>query len=148
MATNSQRLLGQDTSVHVTVGGALETEALTDIMNFNSEMTEKIISQGYLGERANRVIAVHEDVKFDFELSLPKAAFFGFAQTILNKNQGLTPDTIINVTTTLLFPDGSARNAIFGDAAFGSIPMNIAGRAELVKVKISGSCGTIEFQEV
>jgi hypothetical protein len=145
----SQRILGQDLTLLVSRGTELVIDPLTDITNFNGEMTFKTLQQGFLGEFADRTDFVYEAAKFDFELQIHTALYFDFAMSIKNKAQRRTPDVVFNLSGLITFPGtGEVTNLIFADVAFGPIPLNVGGRTEYVKTKLQGICSNIDPQKM
>jgi hypothetical protein len=132
-----QRIKGQEVSITIVTASVVEDE-LTEIVSFNCEPLLETKSQGYLGETTNRQDDIFNGFRFDMELHLKSQRWLAFQREIINRARRITPDTIFNITATLLFPNGDTPIIMAPDAKFGSTPMSIATRGDYVKVKLQG----------
>lgn len=132
---STQRIKGQEVAVLITRAGVLE-DTLTHIMNFNLVLKLEIKEQGYLGDPTDEVDEIFHGIKGDFELHIARAAYFDFAQAIIDRAQRLTPDVVFNITAVLNFPNGEVVTAMAPDVKFGELPMNIGSRGDYVKSKV------------
>ena len=139
MATRNpaQRIKGQEVSILITKGGALQ-DTLTDIQNFGLESEFEIKNQGYLGEKTNRKDEVYNGCKFDFELHIHTQDWFSFQQSIKDRAQRNTPDVIFNITGVFAFPNGQTPTLLIPDAFFGANPLKINSRGDYVDLKLEG----------
>jgi hypothetical protein len=144
----AQRIKGQEVQIIIVRGAALE-DTLTDVQSFNAEFQSEIKTQGYLGEKANRVDDIFNQVKMDMELHLHTRDWFQFQQAIINRQKRLPGwiDLQFNVVATLYFPDGTTPSILFPDVKFGSIPLNVSTRGDYVKVKLDGQCDSYEYTQ-
>jgi hypothetical protein len=142
---SGQRIKGQEVSILIVRGGALE-DTLTDVQSFNAEFQSEHKIQGYLGEKSNRTDDIFNNCKLDVELHMHTQDYFAFQKAIIDRQKRITPDLQINIMAVMLFPNGQSPTILFPDVKFGSIPMNIANRGDYVKVKLDGVTDDYEVQ--
>lgn len=141
----AERLRGQEVSIVVTRGSVLE-DTLVNIQNFNFEPESEIQSQGYLGEKTERKDAIYKGCKGDLELHVHSQDFLRFAKAVQDQQKRITPDLVINITAVLFFADGTTPSIIVRNVKFGSIPINVANRADYVKIKLDFAADDYEIQ--
>lgn len=141
----AQRIKGQDTTITITTNGVLEAE-LTDIQSFHVALNIELLEQGYLGETTNRYDEVFKGAHFDFEMHHHSSDYAVFNQKIVDRARRISPNTVINVSSTLFFPNGDIVTTIFPDAKFGTPDQNTPARIEYVKTKYEGACGEPKYQ--
>jgi len=130
------RVRGQETSI--TVSGPQGVEQSIDaIKSFEAEFQIDILSEGYLGETAERQDEIFVKVTGKAELHIPSADYFKFANKVVSRAQRRDGvQSVFNISTSLQFPDGRRVRVLFQDVSFGSIPLNIGGRDEYVSTTI------------
>lgn len=139
------RVRGQETSIVVTGPQGVE-QAIDAIKSFEAEFEIDILSEGYLGEVAERQDEIFVKVTGNAEIHLPSAAYFAFAQKVIDRSQRRTSaNQVFNITTSLTFPDGRRVRTVFQDVSFGSIPLNIGARDEYVSTKIEFATSRARF---
>ena len=137
MGAIAQRVKGQEVTINIVVNGELQN-TLVDILDFNMEILLETKAQGYLGETTNRHDDVYNGVKFDLELHLHTGDWFDFQYSIVQRARRVNPDTVFNIVSTIVFPNGEERSITVQDAKFGAQPLSISSRGEYVKVKLEG----------
>jgi len=145
--TEGQRIKGQEVAVTITVDNALQA-TLTDIQSFDAELMLQTKSVGYLGMKTDLKDDVFNGVKFDMSLHIHSNQWFIFANAVKTRSQRFTPDTVITITGSFVFPNGDTVNFIIPDAHFGPIPLNIPSRDDYVSVKLSGEAEDIVLDGV
>lgn len=132
---STQRIKGQEVSILVVTNGTLE-DTITDIQSFEFEPEFEIISKGYLGEKTNRKDEIFNGCKGSMEIHLHTKDWFALLKKIKDRAQRIAPDTVINITATLNFPDGDTPSVTIPDVKFGANPHSVPSRPEYVKVKV------------
>lgn len=140
----AQRVKGQDTTIIIVVNGVPEAE-LTDIQSFHVAMNLDLLDQGYLGETTNRYDEVFKGAHFDFEMHHHSADYAIFNQKLIDRARRISPNTVINVSTTLVFPNGEVVSTLFPDCSFGTPDQTTSGRTEYVKTKYEGACSEPQY---
>ena len=134
-----KRIKGQESVIGIS-GPQGNVGSIDAVSSFELEFQIDILSEGFLGEVAERKDEIFMGVSGKLEVQLPRVDYLGFAQQIVDKAQRRLPaNTVFNVTSTLTFPDGRIARVLLPDVAFGSIPLNIGARAEYVT-------STVEFE--
>ena len=141
----AQRIRGSECSLNIVRNNALEAE-FTDIQNFNVTFQVEMIQQGYVGETTDRYDEVFKGCKLDFEMHCHSSDFLVFTQALEDRARRKTPNIVINAVATLFFANGQTPTVTFMDLYFGEVPINIPGKAEYVKVKLSAGCGETKIQ--
>ncbi len=141
----AERIRGQEVSILITRGGALE-DTLVNISNFNIEWESEISSQGYLGEKTERKDDIFKGVKGDMELNLHSSDFLKFASAVRDRQKRITPDLVINITAVLFFANGETPSILVRNAKFGGMPMNVSARSDYVKFKLDFAADDAEVQ--
>ena len=135
-----QRVKGQECTILITTNGVLE-DTLVDIQNFNLEAEFEIKTVGYLGEKSNRTDYIFNGVKGDLELHIHKQAWFVFLNTMKDKAQRVTPDTVFNMTAVLAMPNGETPDVLIPDVSWGATPMRVSSRGDYVTMKLQYAAG-------
>lgn len=141
----TDRIKGNE--VVISVSGPNGNEgSLDSIQSFEVEHQIDILSEGYLGETAERQDEIFVKCTGKVELHVSKVEYLSFAQKVIDKAQRRIPgSTVFNITATLLFPDGRRARCIYRDVAFGSVPLNVGGRDEYVSSTIEFAGSSVRF---
>lgn len=131
----AQRIKGQEVTVIIVRDGNLEAE-MTDIMNFEVSDEYEIKVQGFLGETTNRHDYIFNGCKGSMEMQLHSQQWFLLKKAIKDKARRVTPDTEINISATLFFPNGETPSVLMPNVSFGPLPTNVSARGDYVKVKL------------
>lgn len=142
-----QRIKGQEVTISVVRGGVLET-SFTDIKNFNFVIKAEVKKQGYLGEKGSRVDDVFDSVDFDFEMHVHNTEWVAFVTALQRRQKRELPDLEINIAGTFFYPNFETQAWVLPDCKFGDIPVGISDRKEYVNVKMSGSSGDFQLQDL
>lgn len=142
----AQRIKGQEVSIIVVAGGST-VDTLTDIMNFNMEVSLEMLEQGYIGETTNRYDEIFNGAKFDFEMHQSSQDFLTFEKQVEARARRDQPDLEFNIVVTLNFPNGETPIVTLPDVSFGAIPFNVGSRKDYAKVKIQGACSELDVQQ-
>lgn len=130
-----QRLRGQETSILIVRGGALEAE-LVDVRKFSFVSETEIKSTGFLGEKSNRKDMIFNGFKGDFELHVHSDDWLRFTIAVNDIAKRNTPDVQINITSVFSLPNGSTPTVLFPDVSFGPINNDVPDRGEYVTIKL------------
>ena len=141
----AQRIKGQDTVVQIVVNGVLQAE-LTDIQSFHVALNLELLQQGYLGETTDRYDEIFKGAHFDFEMHHHSSDYAVFNQQLIARARRQAPNTVINVSSQLNFPNGQVVNVLFSDSYFGTPDQTTPSRADYVKTKYEGACGEPVYQ--
>ena len=141
----SQRLKGQEVSILIVRDSVLENE-LVDIMGFNAEFQLEQIAQGYLGEKTERHDEIYKGTSGDFEMHTHSQDWLTFANAVMHRARGNTPDAIFNISAVMSYPNGQTPTILFPDVKFGAMPLSLGSRTDYAKVKISFVCDDYEIQ--
>ncbi len=147
MAT--QKLKGQEVTIVITRGGALEDE-LTDIHNFECSLEMENPTMGYLGQTHDDVDELFKRCSGTMELHMHTSAVARFEKAVLDRATRKTPDLVIGIGATLTMPDGTNVTKAFPDARFGTMVMTAGSRADFVNFKIPwfhGEPPTFQFDQ-
>lgn len=142
-----QRIKGQEVTITVVRGGVVEA-SFTDIKNFNFTIKSEVKKQGYLGEKGSRVDDVFDSVDFDFEMHVHNTQWAAFVSALQRRQKRELPDLEINIAGTFFYPNFETQAWVLPDAKFGDIPVGISDRKEYVNVKLSGSVGDFQLQDL
>jgi hypothetical protein len=136
----AQRIKGQDTAIQVLAGpaGAPRPQfSLSDLRNFEVAFVFDISQEGYLGEKSDRYDETYKGFRGSMELHAEDAGIFNFIQLLADRARRRGgPIAVINVNTTLQFPNGNRPRVAFRDCSFGEIPLGFTGRADFVTMKL------------
>jgi hypothetical protein len=141
MASQSERVKGQEVEILVTVntgGGPVVQATITEISNFNGELTFEVISKGYLGEPTNRKDMIYNGAKFDFEVNTYTADVWTLVAAIKGLAQRTNVNNQINISGVFLYPGGDIATMLWSNCQFGAVPVQVPGRNEYVKHKFQG----------
>ena len=115
------RLLGNETTVRITQNGQLQSE-ITTVKDVTFKIGIKLITEGYLGELANRHREIFEECSGSFAIVPENEAAFQMQQNIYQRAlQAGANDTLINLGIRLAFPSGVIFRVIFPDLHFETI---------------------------
>jgi hypothetical protein len=140
----AQRIKGQEVTITIVTNGVPQTE-LTDIQTFHVALNLELTGQGYLGETTDRYDEVFKGAHFDFEMHHHSSDYAVFNQAIVNRARRISPNTVINVSAVLNFPNGDIVTALFPDAFFGTPDQTVPARADYVKTKYDGACSEPQY---
>ena len=138
------RIKGQDVTLTIVVNGIVQAE-LTDILSFNCTIALEMIEAAFLGETTTRYDEYFKGSKFDFEMQHHSQDHITFNQAIINRARRITPNTVINVTAVMVFPNGDPPTWTWPNSFFGEIPVNTGSQKDYVKSKYSGACSEPDF---
>src|SRR5271157_5232197 len=122
MATQSERLRGEQTTILVVANGTVQ-DTLNDVMNFNAELEFEIISKGYLGQVTNLKDMIFNGAKFDFEINSYTQDWATLVAVIKALAQRTAPNNVINITSVMQYPNGDEPSLLFSNCQFVAIPI-------------------------
>jgi len=122
------RVIGQQVTVRLTRDNELLNE-ITAIKDFNFEMRTRILSEGYLGETANRQDEIFEEVGGSFTVHPEGTDVLDLQRKIFERaSRRIAGATVISATFRTVFPDGSVARITIPDMKFDPIPFNPGAR--------------------
>jgi len=115
------RILGSETTLRITQGGLLLAE-ITTVKDITWKVGIKLITEGYLGELANRHREIFEECSGTFNVVPENTTPFNLQQVIYNRaRQAGANDVQVNIGIRLQFPSGSLFRVTFPDIHFETI---------------------------
>ena len=115
------RILGSETTLRITSGGRLLSE-ITTVKDFTYKLGLKNISEGYLGEMANRHREVFEECSGGFNIVPENLTPFQLQNAVyLRARQAGANDTQINLGIRLEFPSGALFRVTFPGLTFENL---------------------------
>jgi hypothetical protein len=139
------RVKGQETQITVSGPNGVEV-GLDAISSFEAEIQQEILSEGFLGEVAERKDEIFRGCTGNLEAQIATADYLRFVARVNDRATRRSPATEVwNITTTLNLPGGQRARVQFRDVAFGSLPLNIGGRDEYVTVGFDWECSSFRI---
>ncbi len=137
--SNEKRIKGQEVVIGIS-GPQGNIGSIDAVQSFEVDHEIDILSEGYLGEVAERKDEIFMGISGKLEMHIAKVDYLRFMQQVIDKAQRRIPaTTVFNITATLSFPDGRRARVNYRDVSFGTIPLNVGGRDEYVS-------STLEFE--
>lgn len=135
----AQRVRGQETFISVLVDGELRNriDSIT-----SSEFTHNLDVQedNFLGETAPQFDSIFKGTSWRIEGQLSNRAFLDFQQQVIDKASRRTGGAVrIDITTSIIFPNGQLYNIIFEDVAVGPMPVTTGSREDFTTWTLEGS---------
>jgi len=123
------RIKGEDTELSVTLNGKTQTQ-FAEVRSNEITYLLELKKEGYLGETTERKDEIFNGTKGRMELHFSTKTVFDFFKAIVDRAQRRAPGTVVNIKTTLNFPNGDRPRVMIRDLAFGEIPVNFASRTD------------------
>lgn len=129
----SDRLTGQDVTVQVFEGQALQDELdlMTEItVTFEMSVTR----QDYLGKKRQMADGKFDIVKVEFSSNSNSAAWIDFVDKVVKRQmrEPGAPDSF-SVSCNLIYPNGEIRSIVCQELEFESIPISVTARKDMVE---------------
>lgn len=124
-----QRIRGQETEVLLILDGTV-LDTITDIRSIEFAFKLEMKEEGYLGELTNRYDEIFNGMRGRIEFHFENDDIFTLITAVLERAKRRTPGTLVNIKTTLNFPNGDRPRVIIPDVKFGEIPINFASRSD------------------
>jgi hypothetical protein len=145
MATQLQRIKGQETTVIMTVDG-VQQSSLSFVRSLTITPRFEIKEEGYLGQYQNAFDEIFNGCNFNLELNYGDDGVVDFMLKVKERAQRRTPGTVINMLTTLRFPGAAPVTVTLSDCFFGDFPLGFGSRSDYGTFTITGSCSDIVKQ--
>lgn len=142
MATQLQRIKGQETTVVFTVDGVPQ-DSLSAVRSLTITPRFDKKEEGYLGEFQNRFDEIFNGVDFTLELNFGDPGVIDFMLKVKDRAQRRTPGVKIDMVSTLRFPNGNVTTVTLSDCFFGNMPIGFGSRSDYGTFSIDGSCADI-----
>ena len=135
----SQRVRGQETFISVLVDGELRTN-INSITSAEWTLEHDVQEDNFLGETSPRFDMIFKGATFRIEGQLANRDFLDFAQQVKQKASRRVGGAVrIDITSTMLFPNGQTYTVQFEDVAVGAIPISTGGREDFTAWTLEGS---------
>lgn len=141
----AQRIKGQETEIILVVNGQ-PADSFNSVKSFDVEFMMDLLQEGFIGETSDRFDEVFKGCKGNIEMEFNTSAVFRVIEALINRARRRQPGTVVNIKTTLNFPNGQRKRLVFPNVNFGAVPMNFGGRTEYGTLKLSWGCS--EFTPV
>lgn len=128
------RILGKSVTVRLVRAGVLQKE-ITAISNFTFETRQRILTEGYLGETAQRQDEIFDEVGGSFAIVPESSQVLDLQRMIADRatKREANPETV-TISFRAQFPDGSFARFTVPDAKFDPIPLNVGSRDAYVNI--------------
>lgn len=139
-----QRIRGSETIISIFVDGDLRSriDSVSD-----AEFTDNLEIQKdhFLGEQSPRFDQFYDGCSFRLSGQLTNPDFYDLRRSIVDKAKRRAGSPVrVDISSTLLFPDGSERTVLFPDCSFGSIPVSTSSRTDFTTWTLEGNCSESE----
>lgn len=138
----NQRIKGQETQVVIVVDGVPQT-SLSFVRSLTITPRFDKLEEGYLGEFSQKFDEIFQGVDFSMELNFNDPGVIDFMLKVKDRAQRRTPGTVINMNTTLSFPNGTRTTVTLSDCFFANMPIGFGSRSDYGTFSIDGSCADI-----
>jgi hypothetical protein len=137
VASNDLRIFGREITVRLTRGANLIAQ-IAEFKEFTFETRQHIVTEGLLGETANRQDEIFDEVGGSFTLEHATAQVILLQQFISQRasTRAANQDQI-NITFRAQFPDATVARFTIPDCKFDPISFNVRGRDTYVESPIS-----------
>lgn len=134
---NEFRALGKEVTIRLTRDGAL-LGTITAIKNFTFQTDQRILSEGYLGETAQRQDEIFDGTSGSFLVHPEDQVPFELQRLIADRSQRrIAVDEEVNATFRVNFPNGQAPKITLPDMHFDPIPFNVGNRDAYTEMSFS-----------
>lgn len=131
------RILGKSVQVRVTQGGVILSE-ISAIKAFTFETRQRIITEGYLGETAQRQDEIFDEVGGSFSVHPEGTDILQLQKTIADRARARTANpTQVSASFRVSFPQGTIARIVIPDMKFDPIPFNVSGRDAYVDMSFT-----------
>jgi len=140
------RVKGQEVKIVVSGPGGGLVLGIDAISSFDAEIQQEILSEGFLGEVAERKDEIFRGCTGSVEAQLSSRDYLRFVARVNDRATRRTPATEVwNITAALEMPGGGTAKVTFQDVAFGALPLNVGGRDEYVSVGFDWECSAFRI---
>jgi hypothetical protein len=131
------RILGKSVTVRFTRSGVL-LKSMTAIKDFTFTPSQKILTEGYLGETAQRQDEIFEEVAGSFSIVPENADMLDLQRMIVDRStRRQANDETVNCTFRVQFPNTQVARITIPDMKFDPIPFAVSGRDAYVSMSFS-----------
>jgi hypothetical protein len=130
------RIFGREIQIRLTRDGSLLTE-ITAIKNFVFETRHRIITEGYLGETAQRQDEIFDEVGGNFTVHPEGTEILELQRLIVDRSsRRVANDEQVSCTFRTLFPinGGTVARITIPDMKFDPIPLSFSARDAYVEM--------------
>jgi hypothetical protein len=135
--SNEMRLFGREVTIRLTQDGAMLSE-VTAVKSLTFETRQRIITEGYLGESAQRQDEIFDEVGGSIALHLEGADILLLQQAVVQRSSKRSANpTKISINFRAQFPNGIVARFTVPDVKFDPIPFNVSGRDAYVDTTLT-----------
>jgi hypothetical protein len=138
------RLKGADVSLSLILNSVVQA-TLSDILDSEFTFKTELLQEGYLGSQSDDYDEIFKGCHGMVSLNLETQDVFTFVQAVIARAQRQSPGTVINVKTTLNFPNGQKPRVMFPNVFVGPQPFNTGGRSNYTSYKFEFACSTFKI---
>lgn len=139
----SERLMGQETTVTLTLNGQLVTE-LTAIKSSEFVFKGQAVSSDYLGQPGPVFDEVSDGVTVKIEFEVDSPQYFDLLARLIRRKRGEELFRV-NINTRFNFRSGVSRFCTVPNVSFGDLPMSVPERKQKVKGSLDGMAQSALF---
>lgn len=122
------RVMGKSVTVRFTRDKVL-LQSVTAIKNFTFETRQRIITEGYLGESAQRQDEIFDEVGGSFGVHPEGTEILSLQQMIADRSRRrIANDEQVSCTFRIQFPNAAIARITIPDMKFDPIPFNVSAR--------------------
>lgn len=131
------RILGKSVTVRLTRNGALLSE-ITAIKSFSFETRHRVITEGYLGETAQRQDEIFDEVGGSIGIHVSGTEILELQRLVTDRStRRLADDEKVSITFRVAFPNGDSARVTVPDVKIDPIGLNVGSRDGYVDTTIS-----------
>lgn len=136
------RIMGKSVQIRLTRSGTL-LKSITATKNFTFEPRQRIVTEGYLGETAQRQDEIFDEVGGSFTIVPEGAEVLDLQQMIVDRaTRRIANDEKVSCTFRISFPDGTINRITIPDMKFDPIPFTVGGRDAYVEMSFTFKAAT------
>lgn len=136
MATKS-RILGQDVQIRLSQGGKPLT-TITAIKNFTFETRQRILTEGFLGETAQRQDSLFDEVGGSFSVQPEDPEILTFQKFLVDRAiRRVADEQQVTIAFRISFPNRKVAKIIVPAPEFDPVPFNASGRDAYVEMSFT-----------
>lgn len=131
------RIMGKSVTIRLTRNGVAQLE-ITAIKSFTFETRQRIITEGYLGESAQRQDEIFDEVGGSLSVHAESTQILTLQKMIADRSRRrVADDEKVGCTFRIQFPDASIARITIPDMKFDPIPFNFSSRDAYVDVGLT-----------
>ena len=138
------RIKGQDTQVALVLNSVVQA-TLTDIKSLEFTFKTELLEEAYLGSQSDDYDEIFKGLHGMIDMHLETQDVFTFVQAIVARAQRQSPGTVINVKTTMNFPNGQKPRVMLPNVFIGPQPFSTGSRSDYTSYKLEFACSGVKI---